>query len=84
VKTASWQDGNVASAILTGASLSFLGLGIQPPTPEWGALVATGREYLREAPHLAVIPSLMIAATVVAISIIGDWLRDLLDPYMRV
>jgi peptide/nickel transport system permease protein len=73
----------VASAIVLGASLSFLGLGVQPPTPEWGALVSTGRDYLTEAPYLVIVPSAAIALTVLAMNIVGDWLRDVLDPHLR-
>jgi ABC-type dipeptide/oligopeptide/nickel transport system permease subunit len=73
----------VASAIITGASLSFLGLGIRPPMPEWGALVGTGRNYILEAPHLVIIPSVAISITVLSINILGDWLRDVLDPHLR-
>lgn len=72
-----------ATAILLVASLSFLGLGVQPPVPEWGAMVSGGRIYLRTAPHLATIPSLAIFAVVVSVNLIGDFIRDLLDPKIR-
>lgn len=74
---------NVASMILTAATLSFLGLGINPPQPEWGALVSEGKEFLRTAPHLILIPGFMICVTSFAISVLGDGLRDALDPRLR-
>lgn len=74
----------VASAIFGAASLSFIGLGAQPPTPEWGAMVSRGRYNLREAMWLSTFPGLAIALAVVAINILGDGLRDALDPRMQV
>ena len=74
----------VASAIFGAASLSFIGLGAQPPTPEWGAMVSRGRYNLREAMWLSTFPGLAIALVVVAINILGDGLRDALDPRMQV
>ena len=73
----------VATAILTAASLSFLGLGAQPPTPEWGAMLSDGRAYLAIAPHVATIPGLAILITVLAFNLLGDGLRDALDPRLR-
>lgn len=70
----------VSSAVLVGATLSFLGLGIQPPTPEWGAMVSTAREYLALAPHTFIYPTLAILVTVVSFNLLGDGLRDALDP----
>jgi len=70
----------MAYAILTGASLSFLGLGAQPPTPEWGAMVFEGRDYLRVQWWISTLPGLMIALAVLAVNILGDGLRDALDP----
>lgn len=70
----------VSTAVLVGATLSFLGLGIQPPTPEWGAMVSTAREYLAIAPHTFVFPTLAILITVVSFNLLGDGLRDALDP----
>ncbi len=67
-------------AILTGASLSFLGLGVQPPTPEWGVILADGRPYLRTAWWLMLFPGLMLTFVVLASNIVGDGLRDALDP----
>lgn len=73
----------VSTAVLVGATLSFLGLGIQPPTPEWGAMVSTAREYLAIAPHTFVYPTLAILVTVVSFNLVGDGLRDALDPTTR-
>ena len=70
----------IARAILSEASLSFLGLGVQPPTPSWGGMVADGREYLTTAWWISTWPGVAIAATVLAINLLGDWLRDVLDP----
>jgi peptide/nickel transport system permease protein len=70
----------MAYAILTGAALSFLGLGVQPPTPEWGLMVYEGRDYLRAYWWLSTMPGLMIAIAVVAVNVLGDVLRDVLDP----
>ncbi len=74
----------VASAIFGAASLSFIGLGAQPPTPEWGAMVSRGRYNLRDAMWLSTFPGLAIALVVIAINILGDGLRDALDPRMRI
>ena len=73
-----------ATSILWAAGLSFLGLGAQAPAPEWGALVATGKTYLRSAPHLVIFPGIVISLTVMALSLFGDALRDALDPRERV
>lgn len=75
---------NVASMILIAATLSFLGMGINPPQPEWGALVSEGKEFLRTAPHLILFPGLMICIASFSMSILGDGLRDALDPRLRV
>lgn len=72
-----------ATSILWAAGLSFLGLGAQAPAPEWGALIATGKTYLRSAPHLVIFPGLVISLTVMALSLFGDALRDALDPRER-
>ena len=74
----------VAGAIFGAASLSFIGLGAQPPTPEWGAMVSRGRYNLRDAMWLSTFPGLAIAVVVIAINILGDGLRDALDPRMRI
>lgn len=73
----------VAQAILSAATLSFLGLGIQPPTPEWGAMLSAGRQFLRNAPHITIFPGLAIVFVVVALNLLGDGLRDALDPKLR-
>jgi len=73
----------VAGAILAGAALSFLGLGAQPPQPEWGALLSEGRNFLLDAWWIATFPGLAIMVTVLAINLLGDGLRDLLDPQLR-
>jgi peptide/nickel transport system permease protein len=70
----------VGNAILVASSLSFLGLGAQPPSPEWGAMLAAGREYIRSAWWLTVFPGVAIALTVLAVNLLGDGLRDALDP----
>jgi peptide/nickel transport system permease protein len=70
----------VASAIITSSALSFLGLGIKPPTPEWGNLLAEGREFLQYGWWVAFFPGLAIMLTVLAINLLGDGLRDALDP----
>lgn len=74
---------NIATAVLTASGLSFLGLGAQPPTPEWGAMLADGRNYLYNAPHVAFFPGVMIVLVVLAFNILGDGLRDALDPKMK-
>lgn len=73
----------MATAILSAASLSFLGLGAQPPTPEWGAMVASGRELMWTSPHVMIIPGIAIMLVVFAFNIVGDALRDALDPNMN-
>lgn len=73
----------IATAILTASGLSFLGLGAQPPTPEWGAMLSNGREYLRAAPHLSTFPGLAIMFAVLGFNLFGDGLRDALDPRMK-
>ena len=70
----------IASAILDAAALSFLGLGAQPPTPEWGSMLGSERNQVFTAPHLVFYPGLMIMLTVLAFNLIGDGLRDALDP----
>ena len=70
----------VPTAIVAGAGFSFLGLGAQPPGPEWGAMVSSGREYLRDAWWISTAPGLMILLSVLAINLLGDGLREALDP----
>jgi len=73
----------VSDAILEAAGLGFLGLGAQPPTPEWGAMLADSREFIQSDPWIVALPGLAILITVVAINLTGDGLRDALDPKMR-
>ncbi|TFD92871.1 ABC transporter permease [Jeotgalibacillus sp. R-1-5s-1] len=73
----------IATAVLTAAGLSFLGLGAQPPTPEWGAMLSDGRAYMYDAWHVAFFPGIMIVIVVLAFNIFGDGLRDALDPKMK-
>jgi len=73
----------VATSILLAAILSFLGLGVQPPTPEWGKMVSDGRAYLLDAPHVSLFPGIAIFLTVMGFNCLGDGLRDALDPRMR-
>ena len=70
----------VGLAILTAAGLSFIGIGAQPPTPEWGSMLATARTYVREAPWIAASPGLAIVVLVLALNLLGDGLREALDP----
>jgi peptide/nickel transport system permease protein len=70
----------VGNLILVEASLSFLGVGVPPPTPAWGLMVADGRAYLSSGYWLSMMPGLAIVGTVLSINWIGDWLRDVLDP----
>jgi peptide/nickel transport system permease protein len=74
----------VAGAIITGAALSFLGLGAQPPDPEWGLMLAHGREFIRVASWVTTFPGLAIMVTVLAINLLGDGLRDILDPRLKI
>ena len=70
-------------AIIVEASLSFLGAGVPPPTPTWGAMIAEGRDYIASAWWVSFFPGLAILVTVLAFNLFGDWLRDALDPTMR-
>ena len=73
----------LARAIVLEATLSFLGLGIQPPTPSWGGMVHEGREYLESAWWISTFPGLVLMITSIVVSRTGDWLRDVLDPTLR-
>ena len=73
----------LAGAILSIAGLSFLGLGIQPPTPEWGAMLSNARVYIRDAWHVTVIPGLGIMLTILSLNLMGDGLRDAMDPKLK-
>ena len=74
---------NVGTAILSAASLSFLGVGVQPPTPEWGAMLSQSRLYVVIAPHAVTFPGLAIMSVVLGFNLLGDGLRDALDPRFR-
>jgi len=67
-------------AVLVGSALGFLGLGVQPPAPEWGAMLGASRQFLEVAPHVAVVPGLAVSLLVLAFNLFGDGLRDWLDP----
>jgi peptide/nickel transport system permease protein len=73
----------IGGAILVGAALSFLGLGAKPPTPEWGAMLSSGRNYLQQAWWITFFPGLAIMITVLSINLLGDGLRDALDPRLK-
>jgi peptide/nickel transport system permease protein len=73
----------LAQAITTEASLSFLGLGVAPPTPTWGSMISDGRIYLRTSPWVPIVPGVMIMLIVMAFNLFGDGLRDILDPKLR-
>lgn len=73
----------IASAGLAASTLSFLGFGIQAPTPEWGSMLSGARNYIRNYPHLCIFPGLFIMATVVSYNLVGDTIRDALDPKLK-
>lgn len=73
----------VGGAVLFAAALGFLGLGIQPPAPEWGAMISDGIPFLRQSPHLVFFPGMAIMLTVLGFNLLGDGLRDALDPQLR-
>ncbi|MCM3617145.1 ABC transporter permease [Sutcliffiella horikoshii] len=73
----------IASAIITASALSFLGMGTRPPTAEWGAMLSQGRSYLAQAPHITLFPGLVILLVVIGFNLMGDGLRDALDPKAR-
>lgn len=73
----------VANMIVMAAGLSFIGLGIQPPIPEWGAMLSGARQFIRQCPHMVIFPGLAIAITVLALNLMGDGLRDALDPKLK-
>ena len=75
--------GVVSSSILTISSLSYIGVGLVSPTPEWGAILSEGKQYMAVAPHMVLFPGLMIAITVVAFNLFGNGLRDALDPRLK-
>jgi ABC-type dipeptide/oligopeptide/nickel transport system permease subunit len=73
----------VSGAIITEAGLSFLGLGPPPPTPVWGSMIAEGRNFIVMAPHISTIPGVALMVTIVGLNLLGDGLRDTLDPRLR-
>ena len=73
----------IASAGLAASALSFLGFGVQAPTPEWGAMLSSARNYIRNYPHLCIFPGLFIMLTVISYNLIGDTVRDALDPKLK-
>lgn len=73
----------IAGAILTAAGMSFIGLGIQPPMPEWGNMLSSGRDYIRDCAYMTMYPGLAIVITVLSLNLLGDGLRDALDPKLR-
>ncbi|MBT9684671.1 ABC transporter permease [Pseudoflavonifractor sp. MCC625] len=73
----------LSSAILTEASMSFLGLGIQPPDPSWGSMLSEARTFMEQAPWMAIFPALFIIVTILLFNILGDSLRDVLDPKLK-
>lgn len=74
---------SIAHMIVMAASLSFIGLGVQPPTPEWGAMLTGARQFIRQCPHMVIFPGLAIAVAVLAVNLMGDGLRDALDPKLK-
>ncbi len=73
----------IGHVILGAAMLSFIGLGIQPPTPEWGSMIAGGRSLIRSAPHMVIFPGIFIMLAVLSVNLFGDGLRDALDPKLK-
>ena len=73
----------IPEAIFTEAALSFIGVGINPPTPSWGQMVGQYSQYLRAAPHMSIFPAICIGLTMLAFTFFGDGLRDALDPKMN-
>lgn len=73
----------MANSVLTLASLSYVGLGVQPPTPEWGAMLSGARPYLRDYPYMLIMPGIFIGLTVLSLNLLGDGLRDALDPRLK-
>lgn len=74
---------SVGSMIIWAAAMSFLGMGIQPPTPEWGSMLSEGKDYMLYAPHLVIFPGMAIVVTALSINLMGDGLRDALDPRLK-
>jgi ABC-type dipeptide/oligopeptide/nickel transport system permease subunit len=74
---------SVGTAITGAAGLAYLGLGVQPPTPEWGAMLSEGRTYIRSNPYMCIFPGILIVITVLSLNLLGDGLRDALDPKLK-
>lgn len=74
---------SVGTMIIWAASMSFLGMGIQPPTPEWGSMLSEGKNYILTSPHLVIFPGMAIALTAFSLNLMGDGLRDALDPRLK-
>lgn len=74
---------SIASEITLISSLSYIGLGVQPPNPEWGAMLSAGQQYLRNQPYLTMFPGIAIVITIISLTLMGDGLRDALDPRMK-
>ena len=74
---------SLAAGILAASTLSYIGLGVVPPTPEWGALLSAGRGFIRNYPYMTTFPGLAIMLTVMSFNMVGDGLRDALDPKLR-
>ena len=74
---------NVAKIILYESTLGFLGLGMPPPAPEWGQIISDAREYMRTAPHMLLFPALAIVITACSVNLVGDGLRDAMDPHLK-
>jgi peptide/nickel transport system permease protein len=74
---------SIASMILSAAGLSFIGMGIQPPAPEWGSILSEAKTYMRQAPHFAIFPGIAILLAALCFNLIGDGLRDALDPKLK-
>jgi ABC-type dipeptide/oligopeptide/nickel transport system permease subunit len=75
---------DVSVVIVAESGLSYLGLGVQPPTPTWGGMIADGQVQLAQSPWIVLGPAAVLTLTVIAINLVGDWLRDVLDPSLRV
>ena len=74
---------SLSSMIMIAASLSFIGMGVQPPTPEWGAMLSDAREYMRDAPWMVLAPGLAIVITSLSFNLLGDGVRDAMDPRQK-
>lgn len=74
---------SIAQAALTASTLSFLGMGVKEPAPEWGSMISSARSYIRQSPHMVIFPGLFILITLLSLNLIGDAIRDALDPKLR-